>query len=89
MATPEDIDRSVTALEKAQSTEREIVRAVSEVLAESERRRLQMQISTPIDASEKRVREAVNAAQREIASQMNDFEQRITAALDGLALPPR
>jgi hypothetical protein len=89
MATPEDLDRSVTALEKAQSTEREIVRAVSEVFAESERRRLQTQMSTPVDASEKRVREAVDAAQREIASQMNDFEQRITAALDRLANPPR
>jgi hypothetical protein len=88
MATLDELDRRVSALERAQSTEREIVRAVSEVFAESERR-LQTQISTSIDASEKRVREAISAAQRETASQMNDFEQRIMAALDRLANPPR
>jgi hypothetical protein len=36
--TPEDLDRRVTALEKAAETEKNIVRAVSEIVADSEKR---------------------------------------------------
>jgi hypothetical protein len=50
MTTIEDLDRRVSALEKASQTEKNIIRAVSEIVVESETR-----IKAVVSASEKRV----------------------------------
>jgi hypothetical protein len=81
--TLEDLDRRVTALEKAGETEKNIVRAVSEIVAESETR-----MGKRITESEERMKDWVSASERRTVGAMNDFEQRIMAALDRLQNPP-
>jgi hypothetical protein len=69
MATLEDLDRRVTALERKAEHDRSVERAVAEIVAESERRML---------GEMKHIREHVTAAEQRMTNRVDAVEHRIT-----------
>ncbi len=73
--TVEDLDRRVTALERAAETEKNIVRAVSEVVAESERR-----MRAEMSGLEKGLRAEMSG----LRAEMSGLEKGLRAEMSGL-----
>jgi len=80
-----------------EETKEELLRAVAEVVAESEQRTegklgdLRAEVAklrTDIAATEARITEKVSTSESHLRSDLNDMEQRILAAIDRLANPP-
>ncbi len=88
MATLEDLDRRVTALEKAAETEKNIVRAVAQIVAESEKRvRADLKVDT--QRLETRIVEEVSASEQRMVDLLNDRFDAVMAALDRRHNPPK
>lgn len=71
--TLEDLDRRVTALEKAAEREKTVERAVAEIVADSE----------------KRVEARVSASERRVVDLLNERFDKVMEALDRLQSPPK
>jgi uncharacterized coiled-coil protein SlyX len=71
--TLEDLDRRVTALERGAERERTIVRAVAEIVSESEQR---------MRAEMKALTERVSRSERRMVDTLNDRFDQVMAALD-------
>jgi hypothetical protein len=90
--TLQDLDRRVTALEKAAEREQSLERAVAEVVAESEKRlrndmstlrvELQLQMKMSEQRLEARISEEVRAAKRDMIDLLNDRFDQVMTALD-------
>ncbi len=85
--TLEGLDRRVTALEKAAETEKNIVRAVSEIVSESEKRvRAQM---SDMKADIGRLADRIGATERRSTDLLNERFDAILVAIDRLHNPPK
>jgi polyhydroxyalkanoate synthesis regulator phasin len=71
--TLEDLDRRVTVLEKGAEREKTIVRAVAEIVSESEQR---------MRAEMKRLTERVSRSERRMVDILNDRFDQVMSALD-------
>jgi hypothetical protein len=71
--TLENLDRRVTALEKAAETEKNIVRAVSEIVSESE----------------ERTRDRISAVERRFVELLNERFDAVMVAIDRRYNPPK
>lgn len=78
--TLEDHERRITALEKAAETEKNIVRAVSEIVADSEQR---------IKAEIKRLDNRISTTEGRVIDVLNERFDAVMTALDKLHNPPR
>jgi len=92
--TLEDLDRRVTALEKAAETEKNIVRAVSEIVSESGRRvRAQMSDMkadmSGMKADMKGLADRISATEQRFTDLLNERFDAVMAAIDRLHKPPR
>jgi hypothetical protein len=85
--TLEGLDRRVTALEKAAETEKYIVRSVSEIVSESEKRvRAQMSdMKTDIG----RLADRIGATERRFTDLLNERLDAVLVAIDRLHNPPK
>jgi hypothetical protein len=98
MATLEELDRRVTALEKAAQREQTLERAVAEIVSESERRllaevstlRTELRVEMKITEQrlETRVSEEVRASERRMVDLLNDRFDAVMTALDRRHNPP-
>jgi hypothetical protein len=97
MATLEDLDRRVTALEKAAEREQTLERAVAGVVAESERRvraemsELRTEMRTEMSelrTEMSRLTEVVSATERRMVDTLNDRFDAVMTALDRRHNPP-
>ena len=85
--TLEDLDRRVTALEKAAEAEKNIVRAVSEIVAGSEQRlRAEM---ADLRADVGRLADRQSAAEHRFTDLLNERFDAVMVVLDKLANPPK
>jgi vacuolar-type H+-ATPase subunit H len=82
--TLEDLDRRVTALEKAAEREKSVERAVSEIVSESEQR-----LDDRIGAAEKRLDDRMGAAEKRFTDLLNERFDQVMVALDKLHNPPK
>jgi predicted nucleic acid-binding Zn-ribbon protein len=89
--TLEDLDRRVTALEKAAEREKAIERAVAEIVSESEQRvradmsdlRVEMKdLRAEMRAESQRLTERVSSSERRMVDILNDRFDRVMAALE-------
>jgi hypothetical protein len=82
--TLEDLDRRVTVLEKGAEGERAIVRAVAEIVSESEQRvRAEMSdLRAEMKAESQRLAERVSRSERRMVDTLNDRFDQVMAALD-------
>jgi predicted nucleic acid-binding Zn-ribbon protein len=89
--TLEDLDRRVTALEKAAEREKAIERAVAEIVSESEQRvRAEMSdlradvsgLRAEMKAESQRLTERVSHSERRMVDILNDRFDQLMAALD-------
>jgi hypothetical protein len=91
--TLEDLDRRVAALEKAAGSEKNVVRAVAEMVDESEKRvraemselRAEMSgLRVEMKAETHRLTDVVSAAERRMVDTLNDRFDKVMVALDRL-----
>jgi hypothetical protein len=92
--TLEGLDRRVTALEKAAETEKNIVRAVSEIVSESEKRvRAQMsgmkEQMADMKADIGRLADRIGATERRFTDLLNERFDAILVAIDRRHNPPK
>jgi hypothetical protein len=86
--TLENLDRRVTALEKAAEREQTVERAIAEIVSESEKRlrddvstlRVELQVSE--QRLETRISEEVRAVRRDMIDLLNDRFDQVMTALD-------
>jgi hypothetical protein len=83
MATIEDLERRVIALEKAAERDKSVERAAAEVVAESEKR-----LTAQITGAETRLTDRVNSAERRMVDILNARFDEVLAALDRPRDPP-
>jgi hypothetical protein len=89
--TIEDLDRRVSALEAAAETEKNIIRAVSEIVSEAEHRtkvditqlRIEMKVET------QRLDDRIGGVEKRFTDLLNDRFDKLMEKLDGLHNPPK
>jgi hypothetical protein len=93
MASLEDLDRRVTALERAAERDRSVERAVAEIVAESERRtmgemgemkREMKRLTEHVAAAEQRMAKRAEAAERRMVDILNERFDAVMTAIDRL-----
>jgi hypothetical protein len=86
MASLEDLDRRVTALERKAEHDRSVERAVAEIVAESERRMLgeMKHIREHVTAAEQRMANRAEAAERRMVDILNERFDAVMTAIDRL-----
>jgi hypothetical protein len=79
MATLEDLERRVIALERAAERDRSVERAVAEIVVESERR-----MTDRLNAVEQRLTVRVEASERRMVDILNERFDAVMTAIDRL-----
>jgi DNA anti-recombination protein RmuC len=83
MASLEDLERRVIALERAADRDRSVERAVAEIVAESERRTtirlnaVEQRLTAKVEAAEQRMAQRVEEAEQRMAQRVEESEQRM------------
>ncbi|MBO0765970.1 MAG: hypothetical protein J2P50_15480 [Hyphomicrobiaceae bacterium] len=94
MATLEELDRRVTALEQAAQTEKHIISAVSNIVSESEKRLTgeMRQMRSEVSGAQAdivRLEDRIIATEGRFTDLLNDRFDRLMAAIDAKWNPPR
>lgn len=84
MPSLEDLDRRVTALERAAERDRSVERAAAEIVAASERRLTDKidRLTDHIDAAEQRTTKRIEAAERRMVDILNERFDAVMVAID-------
>jgi hypothetical protein len=88
MASLEDLERRVIALERATERDRSVERAVAEIVAESEKRLAdrmaasELRMDAKFTALEKRLDDRVTGAERRMVDVLNERFDAVMTALD-------
>lgn len=92
-ASLEDHERRIAALERAAERDRNVERAVAEIVAVSEKRvtdkmkALEQRMGRRMEATEQRLTNRVDAAERRMVDVVNERFDKVMEALDSLSNP--
>jgi hypothetical protein len=77
MASLEDLERRVSALERGAERDRSVERAVAVIVAESE-----VRLNIKIDGVEKKLTEKIDGLEKRVSDRIEAVEQRMTARVE-------